>query len=171
VFGNLYLCERSSGQFSNEDEDLVTALAATAGIAIANARLYDVARVRQDWLSASTTITRRLLSTDPGNPLQLVVDPARDVADADLVAVVLPAADRDGLRVEVAVGSGADNVVGVRIPIAGSLCGRVLTTGRPLRDSWPRHIPRLGSAVSAELALDPVLMRRWQDPGRSTGCS
>jgi transcriptional regulator with GAF, ATPase, and Fis domain len=83
VFGNLYLCERSSGQFSNEDEDLVTALAATAGIAIANARLYDVARVRQDWLSASTTITRRLLSTDPGNPLQPVVDPARDVADTD----------------------------------------------------------------------------------------
>jgi hypothetical protein len=114
----------SSGQFSSEDEDLVTALAATAGVAIANARLYEVARVSQDWLSASTTITGRLLSTDPGNPLQLVVDPARDVADADLVAVVLPAADGDGLRVEVAVGSGADNVVGVRIPIAGSLCGR-----------------------------------------------
>jgi hypothetical protein len=109
---------------SSEDEDLVTALAATAGVAIANARLYEVARVSQDWLSASTTITGRLLSTDPGNPLQLVVDPARDVADADLVAVVLPAADGDGLRVEVAVGSGADNVVGVRIPIAGSLCGR-----------------------------------------------
>jgi signal transduction histidine kinase len=158
VFGNLYLCESGSGEFSSEDEDLVTALAATAGVAIANARLYDVARVRQSWLSASATITRRLLSTDPGNPLQLVVDLARDVADADLVAVVLPAADGDGLRVEVAVGSGADNVVGVRIPIAGSLCGRVLTTGRPLRDSWPRQAPGIGSAVSAELALDPVLI-------------
>jgi signal transduction histidine kinase len=158
VFGNLYLCESSSGEFSSEDEDLVTALAATAGVAIANARLYDVARVRQDWLSASATITRKLLSTDPGDPLQLVVDLARDVADADLVAVVLPAGDGDGLRVEVAVGSGAHDVVGVRIPVAGSPCGRVLTTGRPLRDSWPWQVPGLGSAVSAELALDPVLI-------------
>jgi GAF domain-containing protein len=52
VFGNLYLCEISKGEFSSEDEDLVTALAAAAGVAIANARLYDVARTRQDWLRA-----------------------------------------------------------------------------------------------------------------------
>jgi signal transduction histidine kinase len=158
VFGNLYLCESSHGEFSAEDEDLVTALAATAGVAIANARLYDVARTRQDWLRASATITRRLLSTDPGDPLQLVVDLARDVAHADLVAVALPTTDGAALRVDVAVGSGADHVTGMRIPVAGSLCGRVLTTGQPLRDSWRRQTPGLGSAVSAELALDPVLI-------------
>jgi signal transduction histidine kinase len=151
VFGNLYLCESSHGEFSAEDEDLVTALAATAGVAIANARLYDVARTRQDWLRASATITRRLLSTDPGNPLQLVVDLARDVAHADLVVVALPTADGAALRVDVAVGSGADHVTGMRIPVAGSLCGRVLTTGRPLRDSWNEESPGLGSAVPAEL--------------------
>ncbi|MDT7575924.1 MAG: hypothetical protein QOH17_2257 [Pseudonocardiales bacterium] len=158
VFGNLYLCESSHGEFSAEDEDLVTALAATAGVAIANARLYDVARTRQDWLRASATITRRLLSTDPGNPLQLVVDLARDVAHADLVVVALPTADGAALRVDVAVGSGADHVTGMRIPVAGSLCGRVLTTGRPLRDSWNEESPGLGSAVPAELGLDPVLI-------------
>lgn len=158
VFGNLYLCESSNGEFSAEDEDLVTALAATAGVAIANARLYDVARERQKWLSASATITRRLLSTDPGDPLQLVVDLALDVARADMVAVALPTADGEALRVDVAVGSGADDLVGVRIPVAGSLCGRVLTTGLAVRDSWPRSGPGLGSAVSAQLALDPVLI-------------
>jgi two-component system, NarL family, sensor histidine kinase DevS len=158
VFGNLYLCESSDGEFSAEDEDLVTALAATAGVAIANARLYDVARTRQEWLRASATITRRLLSIDPGDPLQLVVDLARDVADADLVVVALPTDDGTALRVDVAVGSGADDVTGVRIPVAGSLCGRVLTTGRPLRDSWREETPVLGSAVSPELALDPMLI-------------
>jgi signal transduction histidine kinase len=158
VFGNLYLCESSNGEFSAEDEDLVTALAATAGVAIANARLYDVARIRQDWLRASATITRRLLSTDPGDPLQLVVDLARDVAHADLVAVALPTADGAALRVDVAVGSGADDVTGLRIPVDGSLCGRVLTTGRPLRDSWRQESPGLGPAVSPELALDPMLI-------------
>jgi signal transduction histidine kinase len=158
VFGNLYLCESSDGAFSAEDEDLVTALAATAGVAIANARLYDVARTRQEWLRASATITRRLLSIDPGDPLQLVVDLARDVADADLVVVALPTADGTALRIDVAVGSGADDVTGVRIPVAGSLCGRVLTTGHPLRDSWREETPGLGSAVSPDMELDPMLI-------------
>jgi signal transduction histidine kinase len=40
VYGNLYLTNRASGAFTQEDEDLVTALAATAGIAIDNARLF-----------------------------------------------------------------------------------------------------------------------------------
>ena len=40
VFGNLYLTEkRNSEEFSHEDEELVTALAAAAGLAIENARL------------------------------------------------------------------------------------------------------------------------------------
>jgi signal transduction histidine kinase len=40
VYGNLYLTNRLDGPFTQEDEDLVTALAATAGIAIDNARLF-----------------------------------------------------------------------------------------------------------------------------------
>jgi len=37
VYGNLYLSNQATGQFSVEDEELVVALAATAGIAIENA--------------------------------------------------------------------------------------------------------------------------------------
>ena len=45
VFGNLYLTDRTDGgPFSAEDEELVLALAATAGIAIENARLYEESR-------------------------------------------------------------------------------------------------------------------------------
>lgn len=41
VFGNLYLCDKqSSTEFSEEDEALVVALAAVAGMAIENARLF-----------------------------------------------------------------------------------------------------------------------------------
>ena len=77
VFGNLYLTESTHGEFSAEDEELATALAATAGVAIDNARLYEAARTRQEWLRASATITRRLLSARRrGDPLQLIVDAA-----------------------------------------------------------------------------------------------
>ena len=47
VYGNLYLTESEDGSFSADDEELIVALAATAGIAIENARLYDVARTRE----------------------------------------------------------------------------------------------------------------------------
>ena len=44
VFGNLYLAESTRGEFTAEDEELTTALAATAAVAIENARLYETAR-------------------------------------------------------------------------------------------------------------------------------
>jgi signal transduction histidine kinase len=41
VFGNLYLCDKTNGDpFTDIDEELVTALAGAAGIAIDNARLH-----------------------------------------------------------------------------------------------------------------------------------
>ena len=57
VFGNLYLAESTRGEFTAEDEQLTTALAATAAVAIENARLYETARSRGEWLQASATIT------------------------------------------------------------------------------------------------------------------
>lgn len=42
VFGNLYLCEkRDAEEFTQEDEDLVVALASAAGLAIENVRLHE----------------------------------------------------------------------------------------------------------------------------------
>ncbi len=47
VYGNLYLTnKRSAGEFSEDDEELVVALAMAAGIAIENARLHSLVRDR-----------------------------------------------------------------------------------------------------------------------------
>ena len=62
VFGNLYLAEKSDGQpFSEDDEILVEALAAAAGIAIANAQLYEQARTRRSFIESTRDIATRLL--------------------------------------------------------------------------------------------------------------
>ncbi|MEO7268743.1 MAG: GAF domain-containing protein [Knoellia sp.] len=46
VFGNLYLTDkRHAATFSPDDEAILVALAAAAGVAIENARLYDRSRV------------------------------------------------------------------------------------------------------------------------------
>jgi signal transduction histidine kinase len=181
VFGNLYLTESTKGEFSAEDEQLVTALAASAGVAIENARLYEAARARQDWLRASAAITRQLLSGEVNQalyPLELIAQSCREIGRADLVTVVLPTTDVTApgatngaeLRVEVAVGvSGAPELTGRPIPIEGSLSGRVFTTGLPLRVSSPDEWEGLTSAVFAGSNVGPVLVVPLQGSKRMHG--
>ncbi|MFC4944971.1 GAF domain-containing sensor histidine kinase [Pseudonocardia sp. GCM10023141] len=160
VFGNLYLSESTRGEFTAEDEELAKSLAAGAGAAIDNARLYEAAGLRQDWLRASATITHRLLSTDSGNPLQLIADTTREIADADLVTVVLPTADGpDGYPLAVAVADGpeATKVRGVRLSLGGSLSGRVFTSGEPLLVTRPDERTGLDTSASVEMDIGPML--------------
>ena len=65
VFGNLYLTECASGAFTPADEELALGLAATAGVAIENAHLYEESRRRQLWLQASAGFQRASLFSDP----------------------------------------------------------------------------------------------------------
>ena len=54
VFGNLYLAEKQgAAEFTEDDEEIVVALAAAAGVAIENARLYALAHRRERWLAAT----------------------------------------------------------------------------------------------------------------------
>jgi two-component system, NarL family, sensor histidine kinase DevS len=133
VFGNLYLTERiDGGEFTADDEELVAALAATAGVAIENARLYEQSQRRQDWLQASAKITRQLLSAEGEEPLQLIAREARQIADADVVTVVLPTESRERMMVEVAAGRAADELTGMSYPIERTLTGLALSSGHPV---------------------------------------
>jgi GAF domain-containing protein len=59
VFGNLYLTEKQMpGGFTEQDEELVVALAAAAGVVIENARLHEEAARRQRWLCMSRGCSR-----------------------------------------------------------------------------------------------------------------
>ena len=160
VFGNLYLTESTRGQFSADDEELTLALAATAAAAIDRARLYQAARARGEWLHATAAITRQLLSADSVDvrgPLRLIAERARQIAQADLVTVVLGASP-DQLRVEVAVGTGAAGLPGLVVPVAGSLSGRVVSTEEPLRVAQPNEVPGLIPMTTNDLDVGPVLV-------------
>jgi signal transduction histidine kinase len=93
VFGNLYLTDKAGGQpFSEDDEVLVQALAAAAGIAIDNARLYEQSKARQSWIEATRDIGTELLSgTDPATVFRLVADESRHLSGAELTMVAVPA--------------------------------------------------------------------------------
>jgi signal transduction histidine kinase len=92
VYGNLYLTEKADGQpFSEDDEVLVEALAAAAGIAIDNARLYEQSRTRQSWIEATRDIGTELLGgADPAQVFRLIADEALKLTAADAVLVAVP---------------------------------------------------------------------------------
>ena len=64
VFGNLYLTEKQgAGTFSTEDEEVVVALAAAAGVVIENARLFEETTLHQAWLEAAAEVSPRCSPT------------------------------------------------------------------------------------------------------------
>jgi signal transduction histidine kinase len=104
VYGNLYLAEKvGAAEFSEDDEQIVVALAAAAGAAIDNARLYEVAQRRHRWLSAAAEITEVLLGRVQGEAaLQLIARRARELAGSDSAFVLLHDDESGQLTVEVA---------------------------------------------------------------------
>ena len=98
VFGNLYLTnKRGGGEFTEDDEAVLIALGAAAGVAIENARLYGAARRQQRWMQASAEVAARLLpGSEPGEVLAHVTRQALELSGADLAVLALPEAADGG---------------------------------------------------------------------------
>ncbi|MEV4603366.1 GAF domain-containing protein [Amycolatopsis sp. NPDC049253] len=169
VFGNLYFADGERGRFSPQDEQLALALAAAAGSAIDNARLYETARSQQAWLRASGAIARELLSFDPGSPLDLVANHTRELAVADVVTIVRPSGDPRWLRVDRAVGLQSEALLGMLVPAEATMSGTVMTTGKPRAGSWPQERARLSRAPVIELDIGAVFAVPLTSNGRVTG--
>ncbi len=134
VFGNLYLTDRRDGRpFTAEDEELVLALAAQAGVAIENARLFQESQQRHQWMSTTAELTR-VLATGTDEPLEIIAARLRAAATAQYAAVVI-AEQHDGRglgRVAVALGADTPVPAETRLDLDASLVGRALAELRPI---------------------------------------
>jgi signal transduction histidine kinase len=168
VFGNLYLTEKQgAAEFTESDEQIVVALAAAAGVAIDNARLYTAAGQRQRWLEATAEITNLLVGqVQRTAALQLVASRARDVADAELAAVMLYDEDSDQVTIEVIATAAGDNenhaLRGTVLPVADTALDDALGGGRPVIvedlgkvSGWSTST---GAAVLVPLAASGVVL-------------
>lgn len=92
VFGNLYLTEKTAGrEFTGDDEMIVQALAAAAGIAIENARLYHQSQLRQQWLEATGNIATALPSGDSRDEMMaLITQRVHELTSAACTLLALP---------------------------------------------------------------------------------
>ncbi|WP_166134390.1 GAF domain-containing sensor histidine kinase [Nocardioides ochotonae] len=133
VFGNLYLTEKAGGgDFTKADEEVVVALAAAAGVAIENARLYEEAARRERWLAATAEITGLLAGSVHGlDALQAVADRAREVAEADL-AWIVTGSDEDDLVLQVIARAEGATPQGAQAAAAAEHTRTVVRTGTAL---------------------------------------
>ncbi|WP_029432347.1 GAF domain-containing sensor histidine kinase [Blastococcus sp. URHD0036] len=117
VYGNLYLTEKRGGDFTAEDEAVLTALAGAAGIAIDNARLFEEAEVRRRWTAAAGDVREQLLGdAPPETALQLIVSRVRDLTEADAAWLMVGPDPEDGrFAFRAQVGEDLDDVVGSRV--------------------------------------------------------
>jgi signal transduction histidine kinase len=172
VFGNLYLADkRGGGEFTEDDEAVLVALGAAAGVAVENARLYEAARRQQRWIQASAEVTTRLLSgSEPAEVLADVTRQARELSGADLAVLALP--DEEGRRLTIlyAEGAGADAARGLVLPAGRSLSGRVLSTGEPVSSADFAGDERAAeSARGAMSQIGPAIVFPLGAPGNARG--
>ncbi len=92
VFGNLYLTDKKGGgTFTDEDERSVVAFAVAAGVAIENARLYELSTQREKWQEAVSEIGTAVLSGgDSGEVLELIAQKSRLLTGASAALIALP---------------------------------------------------------------------------------
>ncbi|MFF8770045.1 GAF domain-containing protein [Kitasatospora sp. NPDC015120] len=163
VFGNLYLTEkRGGGAFTPEDEQVVHALAAAAGVAIENSRLYEEGRRRERWIAGAAAVTTALLSTDEAEvALTVAAEQVRELADAALGMILLPTGDGQ-LRVAHASGEAAEFVRGELLP-PDSFASRLLKGESVHLDDMstdPTVVIRLARSFGPSLAVPMVAAGR-----------
>jgi two-component system, NarL family, sensor histidine kinase DevS len=132
AYGNLYLTEKEGGDFTDEDEELVTLLAAQAAVAVENARLYESATAWSQQLESLNEVGAALVGELELEPLlDLIAGRLGQLIGARLVAIALPTAD--GLRIAAADGDGAGDLTAIELLTRDSKTGRVLERGRSER--------------------------------------
>ncbi|MDX8141427.1 GAF domain-containing protein [Lentzea sp. BCCO 10_0061] len=151
VFGNLYMTEKiGGGNFTADDEVVLEALAAAAGVAVENARLFERSRMRERWLEATAEINAQLLGgASAEDAVQLIVQRSVELASATWASVLL--AGGGGL---VKFAQAGDQSAPLEFPADAPLLVQVLETGAPsMIESVDGQFGELSTQVGPAVAL------------------
>jgi len=150
AYGNLYLTEKDGGDFTDEDEELVTLLAAQAAVAVENARLYESATAWSQQLESLNEIGTALVGELELDPLlDLVATRLRELIGARLVAIALPSGG--SLRIAASDGDGASDLASISVLEGDSKTARVMERGRSERVDSLLEDPEVNQDVARRL--------------------
>ncbi|WP_069742371.1 GAF domain-containing protein [Streptomyces sp. EN23] len=167
VFGHLCVGGKRPGPFTDTDAGLLRVLAAQAGIAIGNARLYGTARQRERWIAGAAAVTTALLTgTDAADALMTVAEQARVLADAS-AGVILQPTEEGGM--EIVTASTPDDPAGIvgTVIEPGSPVLVQLLGGEPVFIDDSATDPRMTTGVRSRFG--PSMMLPLQSDGRLIG--
>jgi len=130
VFGNLYLTEkRGAAEFTADDEVVLQGLAAAAGVAVENARLFEESRMRERWMEASGEVNARLLGgASSQDAFDLIATRALELSKSDCALIVL--ADKAEVVVRAGAGERAPQLLGVSLDATAPVVAEVFRTGK-----------------------------------------
>ncbi|GAA3723152.1 sensor histidine kinase [Streptomyces tremellae] len=169
IFGHLYLADRRDGaEFSSQDLHMMRVLATAAGMAIGNARLYEAARQRERWIDGSVAVTTALLSRgeagDAADPLTVVAEQARRLAEADAGIVLLPA-EGGGLEIVAVCADTPGSRLGAVFPEDSPIVSALLDGESVFLDDAATESSRSDLADS----YGPVMLLPLESGGRVLG--
>ena len=169
VFGNLYLTEKRGGRlFTAEDESLAVALAGAAGFAIENAKLFEEAKLRTDWLEAAKRVAVGMMGAvgDGARPdATFVAHMALEPSESTVVLIASPPNEEGQLEVSGAAGARAAELTGRFLNLDREAVQKVMASGSPA--SFENSSKLLGPAFARETG--PALLARLGTEGASHG--
>ena len=113
----------------------------------------------QDRLQALLEIGQKILAGEPAETLLATVcRRAREIADAAIATISMPAGDGANLAVQVADGARADLLRGMLMPLAGSLAGEAMRTSRSVNVADPAGDPRSHGPAIHGAGFGPTLV-------------
>ena len=166
VFGNLYATEkRGDHHFTLEDQQVLEALAAAAGVAIENARLYEGGLRRERWIAGAGQVTTVMLTSEDAHAaLAIAAEQVRDLAEAAVGLILLPTGD-GGLRVSNASGEAADFIAGQHVPASDTV--KKLLAGESVLIADMSKDSRVSSRIAT--VFGPALALPMKSAGRILG--
>ncbi|WP_028661438.1 sensor histidine kinase [Saccharomonospora saliphila] len=159
VFGNLYLTEKRGGvEFTTDDEVVLQALAAAAGVAVDNARLFERSRMRERWLGAVAEINGELLGgASVEDTLELVVRRVCELAEGhDAVILLGPEETSREVSVTVSTGERARRLDGLTVDPEGP---------SPVAEAMRSGTARLVADLTSVFPDEPTVSSAGLGPG------
>ena len=155
------------GAYGPKDVEVVSAFADQAAVAVANAQLFAERQRQLQALMALSETTRVVIaSLDLGEVLQRILDQTMATLDVEAASLAMRDEESGDLEFRLALGMGAETLIGLRLPRGKGIAGWVAENGQPIVVSDVREDPRFDSSVDQRtgattraLACAPILVQ------------
>jgi PAS domain S-box-containing protein len=148
LIGLLILASRTIDKFEATEVTLISTVAEQISAAMANARLFEEAQQRAEVLSILYDVGHMLTSTlDLTKVLRVIMEAAVSMLQVDAGSVLLLDDATEELEFVSAVGAGADQIMGMRLPAGAGIAGQALSEGRSLLVDDTQYSPTFYQVV------------------------